>query len=182
MTGTDVNERLLATLAARYGDSLGDEAPVYLEHVRRVLAFYERLSEAPPDDDAVVAAFFHDLGIWTAKTNDYLPPSAAAARAWLAERGETANVETVAAMIEWHHKLTPFRGPAEGIDALAVERFRKADLIDFSWGLYHGGLPRAEVRAVFRAHPPGSFRRWLVGLLSGWLVRHPARPFPVLRW
>ncbi|MCA9772971.1 MAG: HD domain-containing protein [Myxococcales bacterium] len=181
MALSDDQGRHLASLTERHRAVLGPDVDAYLGHVRRVLAFHEMLAGEPPSDGVLVAAFFHDLGIWTEGTNDYLAPSAAAARDYLAELAGEADVETIVAMIEWHHKLLPFKGPIEGIDGEAVERFRKADLVDFSWGLYSAGLPRARVREVFRAEPPGSFRRWLVGLIGGWLLHNPTRPFPVVR-
>ncbi|MCB0220993.1 MAG: phosphohydrolase [Chrysiogenetes bacterium] len=174
---SNAHNALLEELTARYRGALGADEATYLGHVRRVLGFYASLRGAPLDERDIVAAFFHDLGIWTDRTNDYLPPSIEAARAYLEETGRAGDADLVTAMIDNHHKLRAYAGPHEE----RVEPFRRADLVDFSFGLYSAGLPRQELRAAFTEIPPGAFRRFLIGLAGKWLLKYPTRPFPIFR-
>ena len=99
------------------------------------------------------------------------------ARGYLEETGHAGWADEVAAMIEWHHKLSPY----EGAHAERVEAFRKADLVDFSFGLLRSGLSRKSVSQVFAADPPWNFRRFLLRITLLWPLQHPLRPFPVFR-
>jgi HD superfamily phosphodiesterase len=56
-----------------------------------------------------VAAVFHDLGIWTNQTFDYIAPSVAIAREHLAARGMADWIPEIEAMIVDHHKITASR-------------------------------------------------------------------------
>jgi putative acetyltransferase len=55
-------------------EALGHDLPAYENHVVRVLRFVAALG-GELSEPLVVAAAFHDLGIWTARTFDYLEPS-----------------------------------------------------------------------------------------------------------
>jgi hypothetical protein len=125
-----------------------------------------------------IAACFHDIGIWTDNTLDYLPPSVPPARAWLEERGLAHWGDEIEQMILDHHKLRPV---TDGISPL-VELFRRGDLVDFSRGLVTFGLPRASVREVMRAFPNAGFHRMLMRRLARWVVRHPLNPAPMMKW
>jgi hypothetical protein len=176
-------EEILAPFAA----ALGRDGGGYRNHVVRVLNF--ALALAPPgaargagvagvEETLQIAAAFHDLGIWTDRTFDYLAPSRLLARAWLAERGRDAEAAAVEAVIEQHHKLRPYRGPHASI----VEPFRRADLVDVSLGALRAGLDRRFVSAVRAALPNVGFHACLVRLTGLQLLRTPLRPLPMLRW
>ena len=102
----------LDALLAAHAGSLGEDATGYRHHAYRVANFYWLL--APGDADALeklsIAVAFHDLGIWTAGTFDYLPPSRVLARDYLHQTGKAAWMVDVDAMIECHHKV--MRTPA----------------------------------------------------------------------
>ena len=98
-------------------------------------------------EKVALAAAFHDLGIWTAQTFDYLPPSIELACRHLECAGHGDWRETVAGMIREHHKIREFRGEAADI----IEPFRRADWIDVSLGALSFGLPRERVREIWRA-------------------------------
>lgn len=172
------HEQLVNRLAHRYRDALGADAGAYLGHLRRVLTFYELLQGRGPDEREVIAGFFHDIGLFTDRTADYIEPSEREARRYLEEIGHREWFDRIAAMIANHHKLTPYRGP----DANAAEAFRQADLIDVTAGLYTGGLERTTIRRVFLAEPPGEFRRFLARKSIKWLLTRPANPFPMFRF
>jgi hypothetical protein len=169
----------LDVLLAAHAGSLGEDATGYRHHAYRVANFYWLL--APGDADALeklsIAVAFHDLGIWTAGTFDYLPPSRELARAHMQASGRTDWGDEVDAMIEAHHKI---QGTPPGTRA-SVEAFRRADWIDVSRGLRRFGLPRASVREVMRAFPNAGFHRRLAMLSLQRLRRHPLDPLPMMR-
>src|SRR5665647_1115347 len=125
-------EPTLDDLLQPWHDALGRDRRAYENHVRRILALCESVAAAaavPASDEVrhawLVAAAFHDLGIWSAGTWDYLDPSVALAQAWLTEHEQDELVPLVTRMIREHHGLRP-RGPATD----PVEIFRRADVVD----------------------------------------------------
>ena len=79
---------------------LGSDYDGYRNHALRVALFAQALLGDPAwDEKIVIAAAFHDLGIWTAHTWDYLAPSAALARDHLAVAGLMAWSDDIVAAI-----------------------------------------------------------------------------------
>jgi hypothetical protein len=176
-----VVEDVLGTWRAQ----LAGDFDAYRGHVYRVLTFARGLAAgatgAPVADETLhamaIAVVFHDLGIWSDGTLDYLPPSEARARAHCAATGRAADAPAVAAMIAQHHKLLPYAGP----NAVLVEALRRADLIDLTFGAIRFGLPGDLVRAARGAFPNAGFHATLCRVIGGWVVRHPFRPLPMMR-
>lgn len=168
---------------------LGEFFDAYNGHVYRVFNFTSALLSASDtdigaygtrddvDELIAIAASFHDVGIWLDGSMDYLAPSQAHARAFMEDHRLKAHAGAVNAMIEFHHKLTPYRGD----HALLVEPFRKADLVDVSLGLVRNGIPAAFVREVNAAFPNAGFHWGLAKGLTAWGLRHPLNPLPMLR-
>ncbi|WP_256591068.1 MULTISPECIES: hypothetical protein [unclassified Pseudomonas] len=66
-----ITDEILTSFALAVGTDLQG----YRNHIYRVLNFYCALSGTEQPGEAVqIAAAFHDLGIWTDNTLDYLPP------------------------------------------------------------------------------------------------------------
>ena len=176
---------LLDELLSAHTGALGADFLGYRNHAYRVANFCFALTSTAtatagdPDRVAKVAlaAAFHDLGIWTDDTFDYLAPSSRLANAYLAETGRSAWAPEITEMILQHHKLTPFRG---GRCAL-VEPFRRADLIDVSRGLVSFDLPRPFLREVFAHWPDAGFHARLVRLFLRRLRQHPWDPLPMVK-
>ncbi|WP_067647002.1 hypothetical protein [Nocardia harenae] len=171
------------TLLSPWAETMGADRTAYTHHVLRVLELCDlvappgtpRPSERP---EFRVAAVFHDLGIWSAGTFDYLPPSIALAETHLRETDAAQLIPTVTAMIEHHHKLRR-AGRAED----PVEIFRRADAIDVELGLLgRFGVPRRAYRALTRRYPDAGFHRRLVALAGQRLRSHPTSPLPMLEW
>ncbi len=164
---------------AAHAEVIGRDLIGYRHHVYRVVNLAIALAPPTPDvvDRLAVAGVFHDLGIWTDGTFDYLAPSIALATSWLHEAGRTEWTAEIAAMITDHHKITSSRAPAEWL----VEPFRRADWIDVTFGIRGFGLGRARVGAIRRAWPDEGFHRRLVELSARRLVTHPFSPLPMLR-
>jgi hypothetical protein len=155
-----------------------DELVGYRNHVYRMVNFCFAQGEFDEEqrEKIVIAGCFHDLGIWSADTFDYLPPSIALARDYLAKSGKEAWQAEIAAMIDLHHRIRRVKD-----DAL-VEVFRRGDLVDFSLGLFKCGLPRGFIRDVTRHFPNEGFHKELVRRACRWTIRHPLNPVPVLKW
>jgi hypothetical protein len=169
-----LDEVLKAHRAELGGDLIG-----YRNHAYRVVNLCAALAPLAGDglEKVVVAAAFHDLGIWAARTFDYLAPSARLAQKHLAAVGRTDWISEVDTMILAHHKLTPPRAPAPAL----AEAFRKADWIDVSCGLLRFGLPRPRVRIILSTWPSAGFHRRLFQLTLGRLRTNPFNPLPMIR-
>lgn len=179
--GVELMEALPAVDAVleTHVSALGADRLGYRNHVYRVVNFAAALSQ--PTDEGIeklsIAAAFHDLGIWTAGTFDYLAPSTELALAHLEHTGRAAWRSEIAAMIEVHHKVTAWQGRSDWL----VEPFRRADWIDVTLGLRHFGIGRELVSAVRAAWPDAGFHWRLVTLAARRLATHPLRPLPMLR-
>jgi hypothetical protein len=160
--------------------ALADDHRAYRAHVYRVFHFCRALAGSAStgrDDGIALAAAFHDLGIWSDGTVDYLPPSARRVREHCERHGRSGEAAELARMVELHHKLTPCRGADDAL----VEAFRRADLVDLSFGFVRFGLPRAWVAEVQAAFPAAGFHLRVVQLVGGHALRHPLRPLPMMR-
>jgi hypothetical protein len=157
----------------RHRDALGDDRSAYGNHVYRCLTYHQLLLGFPVPDVAALAWATHDLGIWTAGTFDYLEPSADLAAAYADEFG-IDDVDQLRALVTEHHRLRP-------VNERVTETFRQADLIDVSHGVLHRGIGRAAVRATVEQLPYNGFHAFLAKGLSGYAVRHPLRPMPMMR-
>ena len=162
-----------------FSSALASDLVAYHNHVCRELNFYLALTGQSSAPAAIlIASAFHDLGIWTNSTFDYLPPSVALAKSYLDSHG-LGNLESeVTSIITEHHKLLPYSGQFR----LSVEAFRKADLVDLSLGVVRFDLPAAFVRSVRAAFPNAGFHRRLAALAARQFVRTPFRPLPMVHW
>jgi hypothetical protein len=165
-----------------HASELGHDLTAYRNHVYRVvnlcLAF---VGDSRVELEKIaVAAVFHDLGIWTNHTFDYIAPSVALAREHLAARGRADWIPEIEAMIVDHHKVTTARARVEGQSL--VESFRRADWIDVSRGLRRFGLSRTFIAAVDATWPNAGFHRRLVELTIDRFWRHPLTPLPMVKW
>jgi hypothetical protein len=158
---------------------LGADLDGYRNHAHRVFHFARVLGAEGPESEhkLAIACHFHDLGIWTDHTFDYLEPSVALATAYLDEQGLSGWAAEISSVIREHHKVT-----SAGEYGPLVEIFRRADWIDVSLGVRRFGVSRAFVREVRRAFPNRGFHRRLVALTLERLRSHPLSPLPMFRW
>jgi hypothetical protein len=166
----------------KHASELGHDLIAYRNHVYRVANLCVALigdSEREVEIEKIaVAAVFHDLGIWTHHTFDYLGPSVALARQHLTDRGRADWTPEIEAMIVNHHKITASRQRPQAL----VESFRRADWIDVTRGIRRFGLPRTLVAAVDGRWPGAGFHRRLVQLTVHRWWKHPLSPLPMVRW
>jgi hypothetical protein len=170
---------LLDELLQHHASALGNDYTAYRNHTYRVINFCSALSSDDPVslEKVAIAAAFHDMGIWTDKTFDYLPPSERLAQAYLVKRGKAEWASEIGAMIHEHHKITRYRPNPNSL----VEAFRRADLVDVSRGIFAFGLPRKFLREVFSTFPNAGFHKRLIQLSFARLLSHPLSPLPMYR-
>ncbi len=172
-------------LLAPYDEALGEDRAGYTNHVIRTMLFCDELAgiDGGPDEqpsrrpEFLVCGVFHDLGIWTDKTFDYLVPSIDLAADHLEKIGRPELAPLVTTMIDEHHRQRSAGAPDD-----PVEIFRRADMIDVSLGLRAFGVARRRVREIRRAYPNRGFHRRLVQLTFQRTVEHPTSPLPMFKW
>lgn len=79
---------IIEELFAAYSDVLGNDMEKYKNHVYRIFNYSLYLSKNEEAEKYAIAAFFHDIGIWTNHTFDYLQPSIALAKEYLIKSGK----------------------------------------------------------------------------------------------
>ncbi|HEX6503041.1 MAG TPA: HD domain-containing protein [Terriglobales bacterium] len=163
-----------------HASELGRDLIAYRNHVYRVVNLCLAIvGESRVElEKLAVAAVFHDLGIWTNNTFDYIAPSVAIARKHLVARGMADWIPEIEAMIVDHHKITPSRANPQSL----VESFRRADWIDVTRGLRRFSLPRKVISAVTTTWPDAGFRLRLVQLTMDRFWKHPLNPLPMVKW
>ena len=166
-----------------HASELGHDLVAYRNHVYRVVNLClaivgDSRIELEKLEKIAVAAVFHDLGIWTNHTFDYIAPSVTIAREYLGARGMVDWIPEIEAMIVNHHKITASTANPPSL----VESFRRADWIDVTRGLRRFGLPRPFVAAVAATWPSAGFHRRLVELTIDRWWKHPLNALPMVRW
>ncbi|HEV7608226.1 MAG TPA: hypothetical protein VGO61_12865 [Steroidobacteraceae bacterium] len=163
----------------KHAVELGGDFEAYRNHTYRLVNFCVALEPCADVtlEKVALAAAFHDLGIWTAHTFDYLAPSIELACEHLTCAGHGDWRDTVAGMIREHHKIRRFRG-----GPTLIEPFRRADWIDVSLGALSFGLPRAHIGEIRAKWPNAGFHRRLAQLTFQRWRTHPLSPIPVLKW
>ncbi|MEI7694826.1 MAG: phosphohydrolase [Chlorobium sp.] len=174
-----ISVALLDDLCVEYKQLLGGDYDAYRNHCMRVFNFCRAFAGESPDagDKIAIATFFHDFGIWSDSTFDYIAPSQLYARRYLEKTGQVVWIDEIEAMIGEHHKLTRYRANPLWL----VESFRKADWIDISGGLLRFRLPDDFVTDVLDAFPNEGYHRKLAVLSVERLKTHPCSPLPMMK-
>jgi hypothetical protein len=171
---------LLEEILDQWKNQIGTDYAGYKNHLYRMINFCFALHDCNDEEreKIIIAACFHDLGIWASNTFDYLPPSVALAKAYLKQNNLEPWIPEIELMIDKHHKLRKYRDDRYPL----VELFRQGDLVDFSLGIVKCGLPGSYIKSVKSRFPNAGFHKRLVQLEVGWLSGHPLNPLPVLKW
>lgn len=150
----------------------------YRNHVYRVFLNCILIDNTKEHEEKyAIAAVFHDLGIWTDHTIDYLNPSIDQANTYLTETGRQDWIVEIILMINWHHKISKYRG----VYKTTVETFRRADWIDVSLGLLTYGADKSKIKAYRKKLPNRGFHFFLLKKLLRNLFRHPLNPLPMFK-
>jgi hypothetical protein len=174
----------LLTRIATIDDVLNEHATAlradfvgYRNHVYRIVNLCVAMAEPRELEKIAVAAVFHDLGIWTNSTFDYIAPSISLAHDYLVARAREGWAAEIERMIADHHKIT--RSTAD--PGSLIEAFRRADWIDVTRGLRRFGISRAFVERVFATWPSAGFHWRLVTLTLDRFRSHPLTPLPMVK-
>lgn len=159
---------------ADFKKQLGTDYQAYRNHAQRVYLIHQHLSGENPSEEVVIAAAFHDLGIWTNETWDYLDPSNALARRFCQEK--ELDQKLVASLILNHHKISSHKPNIE------VENFRKADLIDFTRHAVRFGIGKKWLKSLMDTYPWHNFHSVLAAKFFKYAWKNPLRPFPMMKW
>jgi len=158
----------------RYDCDLGAQAVMYRNHVYRGFNLQLSVSGCAESNELALAWATHDLGLWTARTLDYLAPSARLAEE-LAPQFQVEPSPCLRLMIEYHHCLRPLADPL-------AEGFRQADRADAWPRRWGASVDRAQFAELTEAFPYCGFHEFLARSAFRYALRHPWRPFPMFRW
>jgi len=128
-------------------------------------------------DKFAIAAAFHDLGIWTAHTFDYLSPSIGLATAYLSDNNLEEWTEEISLLIDMHHKMSTYKGAFEE----SVEAFRRGDWIEVTLGFKHYGVSTSLRKELKKTFPNLGFHWFLVKETLKQFFRSPLHPLPMFR-
>ncbi|MCV9386813.1 HD domain-containing protein [Reichenbachiella ulvae] len=164
-----------------YTQALGKDYNAYRNHVYRVyhltlLLCSKELNKAQ-EEALAIAAVFHDIGIWTHHSMDYLGPSAESATRHLNESGKGHLADLCNQIISNHHKLSRYQGE----HAELIEAFRQADLMDLAFGKLRQGLPSSRYAHLRESFPFLGFQKLIIKKVISHAWRHPSHPFPMLK-
>lgn len=170
---------LVDSVLAQYASALGHDFSAYRNHVYRIVNLCVVIAGGSHTDleKIAITAVFHDLGIWTDHTFDYLAPSISLARRYLLSHSQADWIPEVEAMIAGHHKITRAHADPSSL----IEVFRRADWIDVTRGLRRFGVAPSFIASLFTQWPSARFHWRLVELAADRFRRHPLTPLPMVR-
>lgn len=176
----EANIPLVEDILEQWRPVIGTEYNGYKNHVYRMIHFCLALKDCDATErkKIVIAACFHDIGIWTENTVDYIAPSIPPALNYLGSQGLADWSGEIELMISEHHKIRKYDSAAYPL----VELFRRGDLVDFSFGLFKFGIPPDFIKAVREEFPNAGFHSHLMKRAGKWFLRHPLNPLPMMKW
>lgn len=159
---------------------IGSAFTGYKNHVIRMASFCFAIRDCSEDEKRkiIIAACFHDIGIWAENTLDYLPSSVPPALKYLSLNQHEQWSEEITLMITEHHKL---HRHADSTICL-VELFRQGDLVDFSLGALKFGIPSDYIKTLKAQYPNGGFHIYLLKLAARRFIKNPLNPAPMIKW
>lgn len=174
----EYSNKIIEDLMQRYKPAIGVDYEKYKNHAYRVFLNCLLIdSEKNNEEKYAIATVFHDIGIWTNFTFDYLDPSIEQAKIYLTETGKQNWIDEITLMIYWHHKMSKYQGKHGRI----VENFRKADWIDVSLGLLTFGFDKQKIKENRRKLPGLGFHIFLIRETIKNFFKHPLNPLPVFK-
>lgn len=170
----DVLDRVLN----QYQSKIGKDYQAYRNHCYRVMNLAFLFSDKSTDslEKISIACAFHDLGIWTHNSLDYIGPSIEMARSYITQYVTCDWLDEISKMIDEHHKIShcDFSDLADA--------FRKADWIDVSMGILSLGMDRQFIKHLYKVFPTHGFHWRLTQLSINSFIKNPLNPLPMFKW
>ena len=165
------------TILQPYLEAIGSDIG-YINHTKRMMEYALELEELNEEEKKkfLIALAFHDLGIWTEKSFDYLEPSIILAQDYLKENNLLHYEKDVIQMIDEHHKLRAIK------DNPLAELFRKVDIVDVYFGFFSFGIKRKKIKKIKKKYPNNGFHKTLIKWFFRHIKKEPLRPMPMLKW
>ncbi len=150
----------------------------YRNHVYRVFMLCQLLDNKKENiEKYAIASAFHDLGIWSDNTFDYLKPSILQAKKYLIDNNQEEWVDEISLMIDMHHKRSKYTGQF----TTTVESFRRADWIDVTKGQLTFKVSKAEIKKTVEEYPVAGFHGFLVKQTLKNFLKSPLNPLPMFK-
>lgn len=157
---------------------LGKHLDKYKNHVYRVFNLCLKLDGSHENiEKYAIASVFHDLGIWTDSTFDYLEPSINQAKKYLIDNNKELLVKEISLMIDMHHKRSKYKGDFEK----TVENFRKADWIDVTKGRMNFDVNKNDIEKITKEYPLLGFHKYLLVQTLKQFFKSPLNPLPMFK-
>lgn len=139
---------------------IGTDYDGYRNHIYRTLNYCDFMLEDISNEEQKklqIAAVFHDIAMWTHKSANYIEPSVFDCKSYLVRHCLGSWEKELAVIINMHHNFFSYKGEFEDL----AELFRKADFIDFSFGIIRYKVPTYFIKRVEKELPTAGFHRCL---------------------
>jgi len=176
----ETNNPLIEEILLEWREQIGQDYDGYHGHVYRMYNFCLALHDCSDDEKKkiAIAACFHDIGLWSDHTVDYIQPSVEQVKKYLSQQDLSDWSNEIGLMVEFHHKVRAYKDKKYPL----VEVFRKGDLVDFSLGFFKCGIPKAYIKSVKKMIPNAGFHKFLMKGAKEWFAKHPLSPPPFMKW
>ena len=174
----DTKIQTIDSVLSRYREALGQDYFGYRNHCYRVSNFSKLFDISTSEYQLVSSvAAFHDLGIWTNKTFDYIDHSINLMKLHHAMQSDAHDLLLSIEMIKNHHKIFSLDKSASRL----VEVLRKCDWIDITFGVRNFGINRKKIREILSTFPNSGFHKYLLRLSAKRIKTNPFDPFPMMK-
>lgn len=169
---------IIDSILISYKEDLGRYFEQYRNHVFRVYNLAIPFMSDNKDIEIIsIASAFHDLGIWTNNTFDYIKPSIDLAKQFcISNNFDASEIIEIETIIENHHKLSKVK------TSKLAEILRQADLIDLTLGLIRKGRESKYIRVLKKTFPNKGFHLFLSWIFLKNLLKNPFKPLPMYKF
>jgi len=146
---------------------LNNHFETYRNHVYRVFELCKKLDDNQENiEKYAITSVFHDLGIWSDKTFDYLEPSIVKAKNYLIANGKEQLIDEISLMIDMHHKRSKYKGN---------------DWIDVTKGRMTFNINKDEIKKLNKTYPILGFHKFLLAQTLKQFLKSPLNPLPMFK-
>ena len=173
-----VENNLIEDILDKNRASLGKHFDKYKNHMYRVFNLCQKLDVNQENfEKYAIASVFHDIGIWTDNTFDYLEPSINRSKKYLIDNNNEVWIEEISLMIDFHHKRNKYNGNFEK----TVETFRRADWIDVTKGRMNFKVSKDDINNITEKYPLLGFHKFLLLQTLKQFFKSPLNPLPMFK-